>query len=384
MAFTTLFEVSYHAELIKSCEDKLNYLKKAAAFNHLGEKSIAAKGKVLASQGVAVKYSVKSNFKQPEKSKLLRPQLTDDVVSLSSGLYGINIGNSYKEVLEAFGDPSIQLDLLKGELILGYGRRHWLYFQADKLIKIKNRSEYLSQTMLNEIPLIEFFDDFSWRINNKISHGDSLKKIRETFNTKTPLNAQHQLFINEKNNTLVLNFVFVKNMETLKREYSLDDFEIYKSDYQTKEIDIKDLQESQHWAIEGAYKRLQQEKAIDWKNLSQQLGKPVGQITLTADSSLFIYNQHLLINIKKSELNSVHFVRSAFLSDKQLYSNDKPWTLGHFKQNSSIKQLKQYFLENNSEYEGEIEMLADDFKLSLYFDDSENSSSLDEAKLIIY
>jgi len=203
-------------------------------------------------------------------------------------------------------------------------------------------------------------------------------------NIDTPLNADDQLIIKQKNNTLVLNFVFVKNMETFEREFSLHNFEMYQSDYQRSAVVIKDKQDSQSTAISQTFEALQQETEIDWQKLKAELGEPMGQITLTANSTLLIYNQHLLVEIKKSDLINIRYVRQIFLNANQLYANNKLWSLGYFKQNSSVKQLKPYFLENNNEYDAEVEMQADAFKLSLYFEDNENSSSLGEAKLIIY
>jgi len=371
----TLYMISYQAELIKSCKGNLGANKKVTAFNHLGEKILSFKNEIQLSAKVVI---------NTEKAKLHRPIVTNQEVSLEHGLYGVKIGSDYQQVVAVFGVPSIELNLLHNELLVGYGRRHWLHFQDGELVKIQNKSEYLSQTIINEIPWFDFFDDYSWRINNKITHGDSLNKVKSALNIDTPLNADDQLIIKQKNNTLVLNFIFVKNMETFEREYSLHNFEMYQSDYQRNAVVIKDKQDSQSTAITQTFEALQQETEIDWQKLKADLGEPMGRITLTANSALLLYNQHLLVNIKKSELNAIHYIKSAFLNNEQLYTNNKLWSLGYFKQNSSVKQLKQYFLENNSEYDGEIEMLADDFKLSLYFEDNENSSSLDEAKLIIY
>ncbi|MFT5759415.1 MAG: hypothetical protein ACI9LM_004177 [Alteromonadaceae bacterium] len=372
----TIFTISFHAEFIKNCEETFKQHTKATAFNHQGIKTLSSKKKVLVSRTIEIKY--------PEKSKLHRPTLNNQDVSLENGLYGIKIGSEYDDVLEKFGDPSIQLDLLDDELLVGYGRRHWLHFQTGTLVKIQSESKYLSQTILNKIPFFDFFDDFSWRINNQFSHGQSLQEIKTALNLDTPLNANDQLILTHQGNTLVLNFVFKKNIKTLKKEYSLNNFEMYKSDYQIRDVDVKDIRKKQNIVIAQTYKKLQQEKEIDWKYIEKQLGKPIGRITLTADSALIIYNTHLLVKVKRSELNTVHYIQGALLDDKDFYSKNSFWALDNFKQDLSIEELRPYFQESAHEYEGEVKIQADAFNLSLYFSQRQSRSSLEEAKLIIY
>jgi len=82
-------------------------------------------------------------------------------------------------------------------------------------------------------------------------------------NIDTELNANDQLIIKQQNNTLVLNFVFIKNMETLEREYSLHNFEMYQSDYQRNAVAINDKQNSQSIAITQTFEALQQGAEID-------------------------------------------------------------------------------------------------------------------------
>jgi len=162
----TLYIISYQAQFIKNCKETLNPNRKAAAFNHLGQKIVSLKNSIQLSTKVII---------SEEKNKLDRPVLTNQEVSLEHGLYGVTLGSDYQQVIDKFGEPSIQLNLLTNELLVGYGRRHWLHFQGGKLVKIQNKSEYLSQTIINEIPWFDFFDDYSWRINNKLTRGDSLK-----------------------------------------------------------------------------------------------------------------------------------------------------------------------------------------------------------------
>jgi len=112
-----LYTISYHAELIKSCKEEFGSYKKAAAFNHLGEKILSFKNEIQLSAKVVI---------NTEKAKLHRPIVTNQEVSLEHGLYGIKIGSDYQQVIAAFGDPSIQLNLLNNELLVGYGRRFWM------------------------------------------------------------------------------------------------------------------------------------------------------------------------------------------------------------------------------------------------------------------
>jgi hypothetical protein len=370
------YTVSFNAELIKSCKEKNSTAKKLTKYNHLGQRTVKSKGLVMSFKPIEIKY--------PEKAKLHRPQILNQEVSLENGLYGIKMGSEYEHILKTFGDPSIQVDLLKNELLVGYGRRHWLHFQAGKLVKVQSSSQFLTQTILNEVPFFDFFDDFSWRINNKFSRGDKLNKIKASLNIDTPLNVNNQLILNHQNNTLVLNFIYKKDSETLEKEYSLSSFEMYKSDYKIKDVNVSDSREKQNSIIAKTYRNLQQEIDIDWNNIEEQLGKPIGRITLTANSALIIYNSNLLVKIKNKELNTIQYIQAALLDNDVFFPESKPWTLDNFKQNISIEELRPYFQNGNSEYEGEVEIQADAFNLSLYFNTAETDSPLEEAKLIIY
>ena len=353
------YTVSFHAELINNCKDQGTTAKKLAKYNHLGQRTVKAKGLAISFQPIEIKY--------PEKAKLHRPELLNQEVSLENGLYGMKIGSKYEHILKVFGDPSIQVDLLNDELVVGYGRRHWLHFQAGKLVKIQSKSQFLTQAILNEIPFFNFFDDFSWRINSKFSRGDKLEKIKSTLNINTTLNAKNQLILNHGDNTLVLNFIYKKNIETLAKEYSLNNFEMYKSDYQIKDVNVSDRREKQSAVIAETYQNLQKEIEIDWKVIEKQLGKPVGRITLTASSALIIYNSNLLIKIKKTELKSINYIQATLLDSDVFYPENGSWSLDKFTQNLSIEELRPYFQGSNSEYEGEVEIQADAFNLSLYF-----------------
>jgi len=366
----------FQAELINNCKDQGATAQKLAKYNHLGQRTVQAKGLTMSFKPIEIKY--------PEKAKLHRPQMLNQEVSLENGLYGMKIGSKYEHILKVFGDPSIQVDLLDNELLVGYGRRHWLHFQAGKLVKIQSNSQFLTQTILNEVPFFDFFDDFSWRINNKFSRGDKLTDIKTALNIDTSLNAKNQLILNHQGNTLALNFIYKKDSETLEKEYSLSNFEMYKSDYQIKGVNVSDRREKQNEVIAETYKNLQQEVDIDWESIDEQLGKPIARITLTANSALIIYNANLLVKIKRSELKTIHYIQAALLNSDVFFPEMKSWTLDNFKQNLSIEELRPYFQGSNNEYEGEIEIQSDAFNLSLYFNTTENDSALEEAKLSVY
>ena len=95
----------------------------------------------------------------------------------------------------------------EGELIIGYGRRHWLHFQENKLVKIQSTSPFFSQEILNKIPLRDFFDNDDWKINKQVPRESSFAEVKLALKLNTPLNKHNQLILQNQNNTLTLDFL---------------------------------------------------------------------------------------------------------------------------------------------------------------------------------
>lgn len=388
------YQVSFSAELIKQCKvvktknvsnanvkertiaTYIHQERTIAAYNHLG---IKAKG-VLSFGG----RSSSVNFSWSNTPNNIRPEMSNNEISLGNGVYGIQIGINYQQLIDALGEPNVKLAILKNELIIGYGRRHWFHFQEDKLVKIQNTLRFLSADTLNKIPLLDFFDQRVWKINKQVGWKTLLADVRHTLKIDTALNSKNQLVLSHLGNTLTLHFIYSKDHHTDEKTYTLDRFSLKKSDYEARSVLPFDKQITQNQAIEKAYLALQQNKEVNPKELETQLGDPVGQIILARGAALNIYNPHLLTRMKHSELVKIHLIEEVFMRNNTMKNVDKPWTLGKYKQGKSLEQLKVHFPEDTFVDDEEIEIELSNYTLLLFFGEENQQNSLYEAEITLY
>ena len=146
-----IFTLAYEAEFIHLCSENNQESKRRTAYNHQGDKVIQTTSNKIKLNTYAYTVSF-SNV-------IHRPHITNQEVSLENGVYGVKLGENYQNVITTLGTPNVILNVYTSELIIGYGRRHWLHFQNDKLVKIQTVPTLLNQSMLNKIPFLDFFDD---------------------------------------------------------------------------------------------------------------------------------------------------------------------------------------------------------------------------------
>jgi hypothetical protein len=371
------YTLSYEAELIKLCAKFSDGNRKLTPLNHQGEKQITLSSKTFTSKEFV--------FTFPKKAKLKRPLLTNTEISLSNGLYGVKMGENLQQVIDTFGDPSVTLLLHEHELILGYGRRHWLYFQEDKLVKKHTPPPLLSQESINLIPILEFFDYYNWKVNKLISRHSNLTEVKLALGIDIELNEKNQLIIKDNNNVLALNFSVSVSYPSREKNYSLSGFTLQTNTYQsypTHNIEQRD----QSLIIDQAYFKLQEGGIVDSKELNKQLGDPLGYITLSKHSELNIYNSNLIVQTKNSQLESIFFNEEVFLEDHNFSDELGSWQLGPFIQGRSLEEIKSY-LPNDAyitDDEIEIEIETENYMLSLFFGDIDGENLLYQAELKLY
>jgi len=378
------YRVSFTAELIKQCKEnksksssKYNIQERTfTAYNHQGARP---KGLILLGG-----FSTEVKIQGLNKDKINYPKITNNELSLENGVYGIKLGFSYRQVVDALGEPNIKLTVLKNELIIGYGRRHWFHFQLGKLVKIQNTLSLLSVDTSNKIPLLDFFDGHRWKIKNKLGKNSLLEDVRETLEIDLALNNSNQLVLNGFGNILTLNFIYTKNNINGNKKFTLDSFSIKTKDYKERPILAFDNQLIQNQAIENIYQTLKYNKEINLRELVARLGKPVGSIVLSKGSTLDIYNPHLLVRMKNSDLVKIHLVEEVFISTHKRTFSNTPWVLGKFKQGNSLEQLKIHFPENDNYDDDLMEIEAENYTLSLLFGEDNRQNLLYEAEITLY
>jgi len=370
------YEVSYEAELINQCEagDKLS--KESTPYNHLGNKSNKT---VIGKTTITTKFV----FTPPKKAQLNHPVVNSTELSLANGIYGIKIGTEYKQVIERLGDPSVVLREFGDELILGYGRKLWLHFHSNKLVKVQSQLDSLSVTLLNKIPLRDFFDDNPWVIANKVVRQSSLAEVKSALAIESELNEKSQLVFKNEYSRLILNFSYRKSDDGNEKLYFLDGFSLQKNSYSKPSYQVSDSRKLQFEALELALSKLKQDQDIAWQSLSVKLGQPIGRITLSAASSIDVYNANLLIKTRGGELVNIQLLEPLFTVN-EISTKDSPWFLGEYIQGKSMEQLRALFPIDSFELDNRVEIDTELYQLQLFFDESENDTSLYEAEISFY
>lgn len=369
------YRIRYVAESIKQCKDKNLTDRKLARFNHQGQRTVAMAGATL---------KLEKKFTFINKSKTSRPKITDNEVSLSNGVYGVKLGEEYESVIDKFGVPSVQLSLLEDELIIGYGRGHWFHFQANKLVKIQSSNDFLSQSIINQVPLLEFFDDASWKINNTVARKMLLDDVKSALNVDRGLNDKNQLTFNRDDGIMMLNFIHSINHHNKEESYVLKGFILQTDNYKKGNIQPFNQQLKQFNTISQAYKNLALEEDIDLPEFKNSLGDPVGRIILSKSLTLEIYNPNLLVTLKNNELASIHLTDGVFSNKLNIIPVSNNWYLDHFNNGESLDQTRMFFPENAFEMHSKVELQSDKYTLYLFFDENSEANALYEAEIKLW
>jgi len=370
---------SFEGELIKLCKQQVNQKIKynnPTAYDHQGNR-------VVKSNGLSTTIETKFEFTPPIKAQLNHPKIHNTELSLANGLYGITLGSSSQQINNVLGDPSIVLTVYKDELVLGYGRNHWLHMREDKLVKISSQLPLLSPSLINQVPLRDFFDEIQWKIENKAVRHSTLAEVMSAIDADTQLETNKELVIKGQASTLILRFRYNSAVKEKSKAYTLDHFSLQANSYTQAVINLENKRKRQFAVLTSLLGDLKQGKVVDFKLLSDSLGQPIGRITLSATSYVDVFNSNLLVGSNQSELASLQLVEGVF----NLASNGAkttPWFIGDFTQGTSLKQLEKYFPEDYFELDNSVEIDTDVFQLTLHFDDEDNGSSLYEAEIKIY
>ena len=371
----TSFLVRYHAELINLCEENSNKKRKRTPLNHQGNKVTDIKSNTIFTYNETVTIAIAIASKVIVK----RPTMSNDEVSLKHGVYGVNIGSSYQHVINVLGEPSVKLKVMVDEVVLGYGRRHWFYFQSDKLMKIQNNSAYLSQDMVNKVPPLDFFDDFLWQINQQVVYKMLLSDVKSALNITAKLNNQDQLVLKDHENTLTLNFIFNRDQRSLEKSYELIGFTLKANNYKQNKQRIAVRSKAQFKVIEHLYSQLRNNQEVQKDKLLEQLGEPLGFISLSRYSDLNIYNNNLLVLMKKEQFNKLYLIENALINEQS-----HGWSLGEIKQGISVEKSQKYLDKEAIFLFDKAEVHTDNYALSLMFEELEGKNVVYEAQIAIY
>lgn len=376
LIISLVIKPSYQAELISQCKGNNSKNQKLAPYNNQGHK-------VIDTLNTTTTIETTYTFTPLIKEKLNHPIITNKELSLANGLYGVKIGSSYQNVVEKLGDPSVEFFMFKGEVVIGYGRNHWLHFRSGSLVNIQSDISILSPTLLNKIPLRDFFDDSPWVIANQIMHRSLLSEVTSALADDIQLSSKKEVVISDQDNRLILYFSASKNHESGDTSYILDGFSLQDNSYIKSSYQIDKRRKAQLDILGLVFSSLVHNQSDESATLAGKLGQPLGRITLSTSSYIDIYNSNLLVEARRSKLVSLQLLEALFNVEGDS-SIERPWRLGDYIEGKSKEQLRGYFLADYFELDDSVQVDADQFQLTLLFDDSSKDYLLYEAEVLIY
>ena len=371
-----IFTLAYEAEFIHLCSENNQESKRRTAYNHQGDKVIQTTSNKIKLNTYAYTVSF-SNV-------IHRPHITNQEVSLENGVYGVKLGENYQNVITTLGTPNVILNVYTSELIIGYGRRHWLHFQNDKLVKIQTVPTLLNQSMLNKIPFLDFFDDFQWKINNRYSNNSLWSDVKAALKTDDNLNKEHQFIIENNKARLTLSFSQYSNQSAQDENYVLNGFTLENKTYKAlnNRLLVNRIEQFNLLALISA--SLHKKQSIDFDVIKPQFGTPLAVITSSKSERLLVYNDNLFLEVKNDDLKSVNLVEEIFTSGVSEAALASPWFFGDYKQGKSIESLRKGFPADSFELDNVVEIDSDEYQLTLMFDEVQDENILYEVKMTLY
>ena len=366
----------FTADLLNDCDDLTADNQRPTAINSDGKQTIASWGKKVTLKATQIKL--------PTISSTLRPVISNSTVSLSDGIYGVQLGETYQSILTKLGSPNVVLNIFENELVIGYGRRHWFHFQSDQLVKVTTQSSLITSDNLNRIPPLDFFDDLGWKINGKISHLAKLEKVTQALNILKKSVRENKIVIQNGDSQLALYFSTRRHERTREKLYGLVDFSLQNISYQQSQPKKINTHLAQNRALNHLYQQLNSDDDFDRDESIRKIGQPIGRIIQKRATETLIYNNHLLIESREDMSEKLFMTEQIFKSGIQINDSAAPWQLGNLTQGKSISVIKKLVSEDAYESEYDIELEADNYQLTLMFTNQDNRKILQEAELVFY
>ena len=340
------FELSYTADLIDGCQSPLILTSKLTPYNHNGDKQVD-----LGTLSVAAK-----RFEVPTKKQQVDPgpELTSTDVSLASGVSGVKIGNSVEQVKDKFGQPSVNIQLDKNFKVWGYGRGLWLVFEQGKLVNLSNKQAFLSQELINLIPVIEQLDFANWSINGQFSVGDLIAE-----NAKSA-------FTDENSMIRLLSEDLGEEMHILGFEYSRQGF---------RQSDVIALLPTQRKSEPISH-------AVQEAELPGITAKAMAKIELTSNRTVYFLDPFTSIEVKNDSL------RQIVLSDSIFSHGNLPqehnWRFENFYQGQGISEAREDVPLNSIELNDTIQITSDNHLQKLFFFETDSAMQLYRIEVTVF
>lgn len=347
-------------EHLKTCERPHDLGGKPARYNSLGQK-IFSMGEVKVGEQKTIVFEATKVNK--------RPDVGDNVnISLTEGVYGIPLGAPQNEIVAKFGSPSFWYNDMTGGAFLAYGRRHWLIFQDDKLIKAKYGDTLFSNELVNYFTFDDRFDDRQWIVQQDIKRGAILPSDLQG-------TSKQLAYENDTQTLSVITEMFLENGQQ-DRNHRAVGFELARKALSEYEMTFSDELKKQNQAfLLDALTNIQ-----DTDNLEAELfrGSAVGR-TSTENSK-----QHLLLDNATLIHTVGDVVNKIYLSGGFIKGQSLGWQFGEFHRGQNMQEVLQIAGNTGFYMDGVLTIEKGRYTMTLYADQTGEKDLLDALEISIY
>ncbi|WP_108946779.1 hypothetical protein [Shewanella halifaxensis] len=157
-------------------------------------------------------------------------KLPEEIVSISTGAFGVTIGSSFTETISKLGPPSIEIILDNNQILYGYGRRLWLTFKESSLINVTSKQTILSGAGLNTLGFRPEFDESLWKIDGVAAKKSDITTVKKVLKPTYLQHSSNKILLETKDQELILDFNSVSSTTTYKNQLKLADFTLKTTD----------------------------------------------------------------------------------------------------------------------------------------------------------
>lgn|GEM_PF-2798960 len=316
-----------------------------------------------------------------KKFSHINPQ--SNIVSIEQGIYGLNLGATREEIIAAFGMPSIETRILKRELVLGFGRRHWLHLQDNRLVKVSTENTLFDDAFLNLIPLRDVFDEFQWTINDSVRYKSDLATVTTALGVKNSHLRNNEVTLNNGTKTFKLLFSSRNDLENENKVYSLSGFSLQTNDYVAGGITPFDSSK-QFKILTKLYQKLITETFENELTTINLMGEPLAKIYLSGEEQSNIYNDHLIITTKRNSITKLHIIAELFNNKIMRKSEEQVWSLDKMTEGDNLDVTLAKLPDDAYAGDLKIEVDTDTYQANFLFNDKNKRSQLEEVEIILY
>jgi hypothetical protein len=313
-----------------------------------------------------------------------RPLPKQQMVSLEQGLYGVKLGQNRAAVIEQLGYPSAEFKLFSDTQSLLYGRRHWLHFQQGKLVMAEFTDGYLAFELLNQIPPLPGFDNFSWQIGDAgIGNESSLQQVRDALpaGTYQPQSSAFLVKQGDSRLSLLLDRAHSNQPDADNQRFVIG-FRLYHHNARLTPVNLK--QTVNYQLISDFMQRIEHQQDLRFVDLMPELGQPLGRIFHSHRGHLDIFDNHLVLEVNRPGATRLHLYQQVF-SNKLAQDTAQGWTLtSTLRQGSSLNAIRQSLGQHLQVAHGGIFLSGERYDMQLYLDGENEHAQLYSARVTFY